>query len=65
MIIGGASLGKSPLSVIQLLWINLIMDVLAAVALATEAPHPTDLRHEIVKETDPVISPPMWRQIIS
>ena len=37
------------------------MDVLAAVALATEAPHPTDLRQEIVKESDPIISPLMWR----
>jgi Ca2+-transporting ATPase len=30
--------GSSPFTVVQLLWINLIMDVLAAIALATEAP---------------------------
>jgi len=37
------------------------MDVLAATALATEAPHPKDLRAEIIRENDNVISPAMWR----
>jgi len=41
--IGSISLGMSPFTAMQLLWINLIMDVLAAIALATEAPHPTEL----------------------
>ena len=36
VIVGGSSLGNSPFSVIQLLWINLVMDVLAAIALGTE-----------------------------
>lgn len=31
-------LGHSPFSIVQLLWINLIMDVLAAIAFATEHP---------------------------
>jgi P-type E1-E2 ATPase len=31
-------LGHSPFSVVQLLWINLIMDVLAAIAFSTEHP---------------------------
>jgi len=31
-------LGHSPFNVVQLLWINLIMDVLAAIAFATENP---------------------------
>lgn len=38
-----ASLGASPFTVIQIMWINLIMDAFAALALATEAPHPTKL----------------------
>lgn len=47
MFICSSSLGCSPFTVMQLLWINLIMDALAAVALATEAPHPTELGRPI------------------
>jgi Ca2+ transporting ATPase len=36
--IGAVFKGESPLQVVQLLWINLIMDTLAALALATERP---------------------------
>jgi len=55
----------SPFNVIQLLWINLVMDVLAAIALANEAPHPTELRKDRIKRTDHVLSPVMWRSITS
>lgn len=34
----GISIGSSPLNVIQLLWANLIMDVLGAIAICTEPP---------------------------
>ena len=43
-------LGHSPFNVVQLLWINLIMDVLAAIAFSTENPHPTKIRKERIKE---------------
>jgi magnesium-transporting ATPase (P-type) len=46
----------------QLLWINLIMDVLAAIALATEAPHPTELGPR-GKSTKDQILPVMYRAI--
>lgn len=65
VILGSATLGRSPFSVIQLLWINLIMDVLAALALATEAPHPTELKKNMVDEKAPIILPVMWRSIYS
>lgn len=42
--LGGATLGNPTFSVIQLLWINMIMDTLAAISLATEPPHPTELK---------------------
>lgn len=45
----GVTVGHSPFTVFQLLWINLIMDVLAAIALATEAPHPTKLKKEKIR----------------
>ena len=34
----GLVLGDCPFNVIQLLWINMIMDTLAAFSLATESP---------------------------
>jgi P-type E1-E2 ATPase len=36
--LGGATLGCSPFSVIQLLWLNLVMDIFAAISLSTEPP---------------------------
>lgn len=35
-IIGGLTLGHPPLNIVQMLWCNLIMDVLGAIALGTE-----------------------------
>ena len=35
-ILGGAFLGHTPLNVIQMLWVNLIMDILGAIAIGTE-----------------------------
>ncbi len=36
--IGGCFLGESPLTSVQMLWVNLIMDTFASLALATEPP---------------------------
>ena len=58
-------LGHSPFSVMQLLWINLIMDVLAAIAFATENPHPTEIRKERINSKDNIITKPMMRSIIT
>lgn len=38
VIVGSAITKQTPLQAIQLLWVNLIMDSLAALALATEMP---------------------------
>jgi magnesium-transporting ATPase (P-type) len=38
VIVGAAITKSTPLQAIQLLWVNLIMDSLAALALATEMP---------------------------
>ena len=37
-ITGAFTIKKSPLTAVQMLWVNLIMDALAALALATEPP---------------------------
>lgn len=57
-------LGHSPFNIVQLLWINLIMDVLAAIAFSTEAPHPTDIRKERIKNSQKIITQLMTRNIM-
>ncbi|EFA79442.1 hypothetical protein PPL_07860 [Heterostelium album PN500] len=56
--------GKSPLTGIQLLWINLIMDTLAALALATDPPSDSLLNRPPHGKDAPLISRTMWRDIL-
>lgn len=65
VLLGGATLGFSPFSVTQLLWTNMVMDTLAALSLATEPPHPTNLKAEKQKKQDKIVLPVMWRNILS
>lgn len=57
-------MAESPLSAVQLLWINMIMDTLAAFALATEPPLDSVLAGEPFKEQTPVLTPVIWRQVL-
>jgi magnesium-transporting ATPase (P-type) len=41
------------------------MDVMAAIALSTEAPHPEKLRAERIKKNDKILTPLMWRAVTS
>lgn len=54
----------SPLSAVQLLWTNLIMDTFAALALATELPSPIQLTRSPVYLQAPLISRRMWAFIL-
>jgi len=45
---------------VQLLWVNLIMDTLGALALATEAPTPDLLQREPYGRNDRLINPHMY-----
>jgi Ca2+-transporting ATPase len=45
-----------------MLWVNLIMDVLGAIALGTE--HPKEDGDSRISRKDGIINPVMWRQII-
>lgn len=54
-----------PFTVVQLLWINLIMDVLAAIAFATENPHPDEIRKERIRPTDKIITKAMMRGVVT
>lgn len=63
--VGGAVLRESPLNPIQMLWVNLIMDTLASLALATEPPSDELLRRKPYSRYESLITPTMWRNIIS
>ncbi|KAG0236440.1 hypothetical protein BGW41_000412 [Actinomortierella wolfii] len=55
---------QSVLSAVQLLWVNLIMDTLAALALATEAPTDAVLNRLPSSRRAPLINFNMWKMII-
>ncbi|KDN51974.1 calcium-translocating P-type ATPase [Tilletiaria anomala UBC 951] len=55
---------ESALTAVQLLWINLIMDTLAALALATDPAHPSLLDRKPDKASAPLITVNMWKMII-
>ncbi|KAF1803679.1 PMCA-type calcium-translocating P-type ATPase [Mucor lusitanicus] len=55
---------KSVLSAVQLLWVNLIMDTFAALALATDPPSPDLLNRLPEARTAPLIDTCMWKMII-
>ena len=62
----GAFLGtESPLTVTQMLWVNLIMDTFAALALASLPPNEKVMREKPRKTTDHIINKPMAINILS
>lgn len=54
----------SVLKAIQLLWVNLIMDTFAALALATDPPTPSMLKRKPEPKSAPLITLTMWKMII-
>ncbi|ORY03426.1 calcium-translocating P-type ATPase [Basidiobolus meristosporus CBS 931.73] len=54
----------SVLTAVQLLWVNLIMDTLAALALATDPPSPELLDRAPTPRTASLITFTMWKMII-
>ena len=59
-----SSEGKSVLTAVQLLWVNLIMDTLAALALATDKPDNTILDRKPDGRKSTLISVSMWKMIL-
>ncbi len=55
---------KSILTPVQLLWVNLIMDTFAALALATDPPTSSILDRKPEPKTAPLITLNMWKMII-
>ncbi|CAH8509078.1 unnamed protein product [Schistosoma turkestanicum] len=61
---GACFLDDSPLKAIQMLWVNLIMDTLASLALATEQPSIELLDRAPYGRTQPLISRQMAKNIL-
>ncbi|GMP60843.1 hypothetical protein CsSME_00023544 [Camellia sinensis var. sinensis] len=63
--VAAASSGEVPLTAVQLLWVNLIMDTLGALALATEQPTNDLMKKKPVSRFDPLITNVMWRNLLA
>lgn len=55
---------ETPLNAIQMLWINLIMDSLGSLALATEPPSEKVLERDPYKRSEYPVSITMWKHIL-
>jgi len=62
--LGGVVVADPPLTAVQILWVNIIMDSFAALALATEPPNPDILKTKPYSRTEVIVTPTMWRNII-
>ncbi|KAK8964468.1 Calcium-transporting ATPase 1, plasma membrane-type [Platanthera guangdongensis] len=56
--------GSAPLTAVQLLWVNMIMDTLGALALATEPPNDDLMKRPPVGRKGKLITNIMWRNIM-
>lgn len=59
-----SSFQDSPLKAVQMLWVNLIMDTFASLALATEPPTDSLLRRRPYGRDKPLISRTMMKNIL-
>ncbi len=63
-LISAIVIGDTPLRAVQLLWVNLIMDTLASLALATESPTEHLLERKPYGRNKALVSPHMWLFIV-
>ncbi|XP_052181761.1 calcium-transporting ATPase 10, plasma membrane-type-like [Diospyros lotus] len=63
-VVAAVSAGDVPLNAVQLLWVNLIMDTLGALALATEPPTDHLMHRHPVGRREPLITNIMWRNLL-
>ncbi|KAL7598533.1 hypothetical protein Lser_V15G27186 [Lactuca serriola] len=63
--VAAVSAGDVPLTAVQLLWVNLIMDTLGALALATERPTKELMHNPPVGRVAPLITNVMWRNLLA
>nr|KYP52553.1 Calcium-transporting ATPase 10, plasma membrane-type [Cajanus cajan] len=63
-VVAAFSTGDIPLNTVQLLWVNLIMDTLGALALATEPPTNELMDQHPMGRREPLVSNIMWRNLL-
>uniref|UniRef100_A0A1J3IMN8 Calcium-transporting ATPase n=1 Tax=Noccaea caerulescens TaxID=107243 RepID=A0A1J3IMN8_NOCCA len=63
--VAAVSAGEVPLTAVQLLWVNLIMDTLGALALATEKPTNDLMKKKPIGRVAPLITNIMWRNLLA
>ncbi|PIN15256.1 Calcium-transporting ATPase [Handroanthus impetiginosus] len=63
-VVAAISSGDVPLNTVQLLWVNLIMDTLGALALATEPPTDHLMHRAPVGRKEPLVTNIMWRNLL-
>lgn len=63
-VVGAFSIQQSPLTAVQMLWVNLIMDTLASLALATEPPSDEHLKRKPYNRKEYIVSRVMWKHIL-
>ncbi|XP_022843092.1 calcium-transporting ATPase 9, plasma membrane-type-like [Olea europaea var. sylvestris] len=63
-VVAAVSSGDVPLNTVQLLWVNLIMDTLGALALATEPPTDQLMHRPPVGRREPLVTNIMWRNLL-
>ena len=63
-VVAAITSGDVPLTTVQLLWVNLIMDTLGALALATEPPTDSLMDRTPVGRREPLVTNIMWRNLI-
>lgn len=61
---GACIFSEPPLTSTQMLWVNLIMDTFAALALATEPPHESVLDRKPANKNDMIVNAVMWRNVV-
>ncbi|MDE7412982.1 MAG: calcium-translocating P-type ATPase, PMCA-type [Muribaculaceae bacterium] len=65
IVLAGAFMGtESPLTVTQMLWVNLIMDTFAAMALASLPPSESVMKEKPRAREAFIINSPMWKSIV-
>lgn len=65
IVLCGAFMGlQSPLTVTQMLWVNLIMDTFAAMALASLPPSVSVMKEKPRPRNSAIITPSMWKFIL-
>jgi len=60
---GAIIFNDPPLTAVQMLWVNLIMDTFAALALATEPPSIKLMDRPPYSKLDKIVNEVMWRNI--